>query len=297
MTHVIWKILGHPLFQTSATGVDKRAQPKINYLETTRAWGHCLASFSRLRIQNCSDIFLGSWTCIQSGIAVFLWSVVMFSCKPLGGWECYCPRCADSDMEAQPGQNEWCHTWRNQVVDFGLVPRPDMCKHRKLAIAINEIWAEGYRQPQSFINWVSSDQGDLASKLHQHIHKTLPAMYSLDCLNSSHAFGSGLRHSHFKEQSFKLESNMPKLKSSLHNMRSIAGKGNESLYWTTSQTFLILWPMYIFNRPKTPQCRKCNIKCYQRYSLLVGKAFIFKLTFWAFDLFGTIAHEKKRASI
>ena len=58
--------------QTCATGVPTMAQPKVNCLVTTRAWGHYLAFFHRLRIKNCCDIFLGSWTLHTFGIAVFL---------------------------------------------------------------------------------------------------------------------------------------------------------------------------------------------------------------------------------
>ena len=61
------------------------AQLKGNRLFTTRAWGHSLASFSRLRIQHCWDLLIGSWTWLRSGIAVPVLSVVMFACKPLGG--------------------------------------------------------------------------------------------------------------------------------------------------------------------------------------------------------------------
>ena len=55
--------------------------------------------------------------------------------------------------------------------------------------------AEGYPQPQAFVCWVSSDQGHLASKLHQDIHKTRPANASPDGLNSNHAFPSVPGHS------------------------------------------------------------------------------------------------------
>ena len=105
--------------------------------------GSYLASFSRLRIQNCCDIFLGSWTSLRSGIAAFLFSVVMFSCQPLGGWECYSPRWTVSDTKPQPVQNACSHTFRNQVVNFGLAQITDMWKRLKLAIAI-----------QGYLSWV-----------------------------------------------------------------------------------------------------------------------------------------------
>ena len=63
------------------------AQPNANCLVPPRARGHSLASFRRLRIRNCGDIFLGSWPRLRSGIAAFLWSEVTFSCQPLGGCE------------------------------------------------------------------------------------------------------------------------------------------------------------------------------------------------------------------
>ena len=80
--------LDHPsleVFQTCSTGHAIIAQPKGNCLVTTRAWGHFLALFSRLRIQHCRDLFLGSWTWLRSGIAVPVLSGVMFSCNPMGG--------------------------------------------------------------------------------------------------------------------------------------------------------------------------------------------------------------------
>lgn len=45
--------------QTCDTGVTSRAQLKANCPGTRRTWGHFLAWLSRLRIQKCSDIFLG----------------------------------------------------------------------------------------------------------------------------------------------------------------------------------------------------------------------------------------------
>ena len=94
-------------------------------------------------------------------------------------------------------------------------------------------------QPLAFVPCVSSDQGHLEPKLHQHRHKARPANASTHGLYRKHAFVSGLRHSLFREQSFSLEATMPKLKCSLDDMRTMAGKGNESLSWTTSQTFFI----------------------------------------------------------
>ena len=55
---LIWNITVHHS-QTCDTGVTSRAQLKANCLGTRRTWGHFLAWFSRLRIQKCSDIFLG----------------------------------------------------------------------------------------------------------------------------------------------------------------------------------------------------------------------------------------------
>ena len=69
--------------------------------------------------------------------------------------------------------------------------------------------------------------------------KPLQTNASPDGLNDQHAFGSGLRHSMLSEQSFSLEANLPKLKSSLDDLSTIGGKGDESLNWTTPMTFLI----------------------------------------------------------
>lgn len=96
-----------------------------------------------------------------------------------------------------------------------------------------------FSQPQAFVPSVSSDQGHLEPKLHQHRHKIRLANASTPGLYHKHAFVSGLRHSLLREQSFSLEANMSNLKSSLEDMRTMGGKGNESLYWTTSQTFFI----------------------------------------------------------
>lgn len=41
-----------------------------------------------------------------------------------------------------------------------------------------------------------------------------------------------------------------------------------------------------------PQKKKKK-KWDQRYSLVLGMAFVFNLKFWTFDPFGTIAHEEK----
>ena len=70
--------------QICATRIPTMAQPKVNCLVATSACGQSLASVSSLRTQNCCDFFLGSWTTLHSGIAVFLWSLVMFSSKTLG---------------------------------------------------------------------------------------------------------------------------------------------------------------------------------------------------------------------
>ena len=177
-------------FQTCATGVPTMAQPMVTFLATTRACVYSLSLFSSLRIQNCWDIFLGSWTRLRSGIAVFLWSVFTFPCRPLGGWECYFPHWADSDTEAQPSQNAWCHTLWNQVVVFGLVHRPYMWKRLKLPLLFKDFWTEGYCQPKAFIHWVSSELGHPESKLHQPIQKTWPANASSD--GHKHAISSGL---------------------------------------------------------------------------------------------------------
>ena len=60
------------LLQTCATGVPTKAQPKLNCPVTMRACVHYMrALISRLRIQNCYDIFLGSGTQHRSGIVVF----------------------------------------------------------------------------------------------------------------------------------------------------------------------------------------------------------------------------------
>ena len=146
-------------FQACDTGVPKMAQPKVHGIVTMRAWGHSLASFSRLRIQNCCDIFLGSLTKLWSCIAVILWSVVKFSCKPLGGWVCYCPCRADRNTEAQPGQYAWYHTLRNQVVKSELEPRPYIWKSLKLAIAIQWHLRWCLVRPQAFICLMFSHQG------------------------------------------------------------------------------------------------------------------------------------------
>ena len=76
----------------------------------------------------------------------------------------------------------------------------DLGKHLKLATAIQGYLSLGLPESQSFICWVSSDQGHLESKLHQHIHKAQPAHPSAECLFRKHAFGSGLCNSIFREQ-------------------------------------------------------------------------------------------------
>ena len=48
------------VFPTCASGVPTMAQQNVNGLVTTTVWGHSWALFSSLRIQNLSDIFLGS---------------------------------------------------------------------------------------------------------------------------------------------------------------------------------------------------------------------------------------------
>lgn len=103
---------------------------------TLSPWSHSLASFINLRIQNCSYIFLLSWTRLWSGIAFFLLSEIMFSWKPQWVWVSYCYHCVDGDTDSQSGQNILCHILRYQVEDFGFVPRPDMWKCLDFAIAI-----------------------------------------------------------------------------------------------------------------------------------------------------------------
>ena len=44
----------------------------------------------------------------------------------------------------------------------------------------------------------------------------------------------------------------------------------------------------------TSLSRKCDEKWYQWYSVLAGRAYVFKLRFWTFELCGSIAHEKKQ---
>ena len=131
----------------------------------------------------------------NSGIALFLCSVFMFTCKSPAGWECYCPRFADSDTEAQPGPNACFLTLRIQVWEFVLVQRPDMSKRLELIIAIEGhlIWV---LPPATGLHpLVSSDQGDLESKLHQHILKSLPVIASPGGLKRRHAFGSQVHYS------------------------------------------------------------------------------------------------------
>lgn len=143
---------------------------------------------------------------------------------------------------------------------------------------------------------MSSDPGPLESKLHLHLHKPRPASNSPDGLNHKHAFDSGKCSSTRREQSFSLEANKPELKSHFDHMGTLGGKGNESVHLTTSQTFSS-YDLCISSIGKIynsmwgmPQKKK---KWDQRYSLVLGMAFVFNLKFWTFDPFGTIAHEEK----
>ena len=96
--------------------------------------GHSLASFSRPTIQNSSGCFVGSWTRLRSGIAVFLWSVVMFSCKPLGDSVLLSLLCGEWYGGSSMSKC-WCHTLTKHVV-FPLIHRPDLWKRLNLAFAI-----------------------------------------------------------------------------------------------------------------------------------------------------------------
>ena len=89
---------------------------------------------------------------------------------------------------------------------------------------------------------------------------------------------------------------MPKIKSSLDDMKTIGGKGNESLYWTTSQNFLVSWLMYYFQEAKTTtQCRICDKKLHQSYSLVLGMAFLFKLRYGPLTHLALLPVKRKRA--
>lgn len=144
---------------------------------------------------------------------------------------------------------------------------------------------------------MSSDPGPLESKLHLHLHKPRPASNSPDGLNHKHAFDSGKCSSTRREQSFSLEANKPELKSHFEHLGTLGGKGNESVHLTTSQTFSSYDLCISFNRQNLQlyvgNATKKKKKWDQRYSLVLGMAFVFNLKFWTFDPFGTIAHEEK----
>ena len=163
----------------------------VNWLVPTRAWGQFLASFSRLRFQNSSDIFLGSWTWLSSGIALFLWPIVMFSWKPLGGWEWGSARskCIMSYI-------------KEMAVVFKFVHRPDIWKRFKLAIAIQGhlswglLTATGLR-PLGVI-WQRPPGVQTPSAYTQ-----MSACQRFKIIiNHKHAFGSGLHQSPFREWKF-----------------------------------------------------------------------------------------------
>lgn len=143
---------------------------------------------------NCSDIFQESSTLLISGIAVSHWTVVMFKCQPLGGWEWYYCHCGDRDTEAQQGKNSWCHTLRKQEVDFGLLTRGDMWKCLKLARAIQGHLRWGLR-PATGIHPL----GVLWHRPHRNQAQSANTQTSpWECFtrnhNHKHAFGPGLSH-------------------------------------------------------------------------------------------------------
>ena len=161
-----------------------------------KGMGSFSVPFSRLRIQNCCDIFLGSWTRRRSGIAVFLWSVVIFSGKPLSvplcrQWHGGSARskCMMSYMK-EPGGGVWNGTkdWYLYMSETGI------CHSRAFELRVTP----SHRPLSSGCPLTKASWNP--SCIYIYTKLGLPTFP--DGLNHNHAFGSGLSNSIFREYSF-----------------------------------------------------------------------------------------------